>query len=264
MVDASTGGGPARLIDPLAELMGESTAMVALRAQVHRLVQMQSSARRLPAILLVGETGTGKGLLARAIHRAGPRATGPFQAINCAALPEHLVEAELFGFEPGAFTDARRAKPGLFEIAGGGTLFLDEIGLLHEPAQAKLLTALEERGVRRLGATRGEAVDVSIIAASNLDLEAAARERRFREDLYHRLAVVTLTLPPLRERGSDIVVLAEAFLERACREYGLPPKTLDTDARARLRAYPWPGNVRELVNVMERVALLTDRKSTRL
>ena len=200
MVDASSDGGPARLIDPLAELMGESTAMVALRAQVRRLVQMQSSARRLPAILLVGETGTGKGLLARAIHRAGPRATGPFQAINCAALPEHLVEAELFGFEPGAFTDARRAKPGLFEIADGGTLFLDEIGLLHEPAQAKLLTALEERVVRRLGATRGEAVDVSIIAASNLDLEAAARERRFREDLYHRLAVVTLMLPPLRER----------------------------------------------------------------
>ena len=258
MVDASSDGGPARLIDPLAELMGESTAMVALRAQVRRLVQMQSSARRLPAILLVGETGTGKGLLARAIHRAGPRATGPFQAINCAALPEHLVEAELFGFEPGAFTDARRAKPGLFEIAGGGTLFLDEIGLLHEPAQAKLLTALEERVVRRLGATRGEAVDVSIIAASNLDLEAAARERRFREDLYHRLAVVTLMLPPLRERGGDIVVLAEAFLERACREYGLPPKTLDADARARLRAYPWPGNVRELANVMERVALLTD------
>jgi transcriptional regulator with AAA-type ATPase domain len=247
-----------RSSDPLAELMGESTAMVALRAQVRRLVQMQSSARRLPAILLVGETGTGKGLLARAIHRAGPRATGPFQAINCAALPEHLVEAELFGFVPGAFTDARRAKPGLFETAGGGTLFLDEIGLLHEPAQAKLLTALEERVVRRLGATRGEAVDVSIIAASNLDLEAAARERRFREDLYHRLAVVTLTLPPLRERGGDILVLAEAFLERVCREYGLPPKTLDPDARARLRAYPWPGNVRELANVMERVALLTD------
>ena len=244
--------------DPLAELMGESAAMVALRAQVRRLVQMQFGARRLPAILLVGETGTGKGLLARAIHRAGPRAAGPFQAINCAALPEHLVEAELFGFEPGAFTDARRAKPGLFQTAHGGTLFLDEIGLLHEAAQAKLLTAIEERVVRRLGATRGEAVDVSIIAASNLDLEAAARDRRFREDLYHRLAVVKLTLPPLRERGGDILVLAAAFLERACREYGLPPKTLDADARARLRAYAWPGNVRELANVMERVALLTD------
>jgi DNA-binding NtrC family response regulator len=244
--------------DPLAELMGESAAMVALRAQVRRLVQMQFGARRLPATLLVGETGTGKGLLARAIHRAGPRAAGPFQAINCAALPEHLVEAELFGFEPGAFTDARRAKPGLFQTAHGGTLFLDEIGLLHESAQAKLLTAIEERVVRRLGATRGEAVEVSIIAASNLDLEAAARDRRFRKDLYHRLAVVKLTLPPLRERGGDILVLAAAFLERACREYGLPPKTLDADARARLRAYAWPGNVRELANVMERVALLTD------
>jgi MoxR-like ATPase len=219
---------------------------------------MQSGARRLPALLLVGETGTGKGLLARAIHRAGPRAAGAFQAINCAALPEHLVEAELFGFEPGAFTDARRAKPGLFQTASGGTLFLDEIGLLPAPAQAKLLTVIEERVVRRLGATRGEPVDVSLIAATNLDLEAAARERRFREDLYHRLAVLTLTLPPLRERGGDILALAQTFLERACREYGLPPKRLDADARSRLRAYAWPGNVRELANVMERVALLTD------
>jgi tetratricopeptide (TPR) repeat protein/MoxR-like ATPase len=243
---------------PLDELVGESPGIVALRDQVRRLLALQPGARRAPAVLLQGETGTGKGLLARAIHRAGPRATGPFQAINCAALPEHLVEAELFGFEPGAFTDARRAKAGLFQAATGGTLFLDEIGLLPEATQAKLLTAIEERKVRRLGATRDEVVDASIITASNVDLEAAVRERRFREDLYHRLAVVKLTLPPLRERGDDIVALARTFLERACREYGLPAKTLAPEACTRLLAHPWPGNVRELANVMERVALLAD------
>jgi DNA-binding NtrC family response regulator/tetratricopeptide (TPR) repeat protein len=243
---------------PLDELVGESPAIVALREQVRRLAALQAGTRRSPSILLEGETGTGKGLLARSIHRAGPRAAGPFQAINCAALPEHLVEAELFGFEPGAFTDARRAKPGLFQAAAGGTLFLDEIGLLPEAAQSKLLTAIEERKVRRLGATRDEPVDVTIIAASNLDLAAAVRERRFREDLYHRLAVVKLTLPPLRDRGADIITLARTFLERACREYGVPPKSLGADAQACLLAHAWPGNVRELTNVMERVAVLTE------
>jgi DNA-binding NtrC family response regulator/tetratricopeptide (TPR) repeat protein len=245
-------------LDPLAELIGESPAIATLRAQVRRLVRLQSSARRLPTILLHGETGTGKGLLARVIHRAGPRSDGPFQVINCATLPENLVEAELFGFEAGAFTDARRAKPGLFQAASGGTLFLDEIALLPEAAQGKLLTAIEDRTVRRLGGTRDEQVDVSIIAATNVDLAAAAGERRFREDLYHRLAVVGLTLPALRDRDEDVLLLARAFLERACRDYGIPVKTLDTAAGARLLAYPWPGNVRELANVMERVALLVE------
>ena len=244
--------------DPLADLVGESPPIVALRARVRRLLQVQTDSGRLPALLIQGETGTGKGLLARTLHRAGPRAGGPFQAINCAALPDHLVESELFGFERGAFTDARQAKPGLFQTASGGTLFLDEIGLLPEAVQAKILTAIEDRVVRRLGGTRAEPVDVRLIAATNVDLAQAVGEGRFREDLYHRLAVVTLVLPPLRERGEDIMLLAEQFLERACRDYGVSAKRILPEARERLLASPWRGNVRELGNVMERVALLAE------
>src|SRR5262249_26236099 len=162
------------------------------------------------------------------------------------------------GFERGAFTDARRAKPGLFQTAHGGVLFLDEVALLPDPLQAKLLTAIEERVVRRLGSTRSEPADAWPISATNTDLKAAVAARRFREDLYHRLAVLTLHLPPLRERGRDILLLAERFLAVACTEYGLPPKRLDAAAQARLLGYAWPGNIRELSNVMERTALLTD------
>jgi DNA-binding NtrC family response regulator/tetratricopeptide (TPR) repeat protein len=245
-------------VSPLTEIFGESPGIGAVRDQVARLLQRQAGARRLPPILILGETGTGKGLLASVIHRAGPRAAGPFISVNCAAIPETLLEAELFGFERGAFTDARQAKAGLFQVAHGGTLFLDEVGLLPEGLQAKLLKALEERAVRRLGSTRSEAVDLWLIAATSENLEAAVQARRFRQDLYHRLAVVTLRLPPLRERGEDILSLAEHFLRRACEEYGLPPRTLTGDARAALLAYPWPGHVRELANVMERVALLSE------
>jgi len=208
--------------------------------------------------LILGETGTGKGLLASAIHESGPRAAGPFVAVNCAAIPDTLLEAELFGFERGAFTDARHAKAGLFQTAHRGILFLDEIGLLPENLQAKLLTALEEGVVRRLGSTRAERVDVWIISATSEDLKAGARRRGFREELYHRLAVVTLRLPPLRERGADILTLAEHFLARTCTEYGLAAKTLTADARQALVAHRWPGNVREVANVMERAALLVD------
>jgi DNA-binding NtrC family response regulator/tetratricopeptide (TPR) repeat protein len=242
----------------LGGLIGESPGLVAVRTQVRQFLQRQSGSRRLPPVLILGETGTGKGLLARAIHDNGPRAAGPFVAINCAAIPETLLEAELFGFEQGAFTDARQAKAGLFQTASRGTLFLDEIGLLPEGLQAKLLTVLEDRMVRRLGSTRSEAVDFSIIAATSEDVKAAPRRRRIREDLFHRLAVVTFQLPTLRERGQDIVTLAEHFLTRTCTDYGLPAKTLAEDARAALLAYRWPGNVRELANLMERVALLTD------
>jgi len=245
-------------MDPLAELIGESPALVAVREQIRRIFQRRPEGQRLPPVLLQGETGTGKGLLARALHRAGPRAGGPFVDVNCAAIPETLLEAELFGFERGAFTDARQAKPGLFQTAHRGSLFLDEVGLLPEPLQAKLLTVLEERAVRRLGATRSEPADVWIIAASNQDLAAAARARRFREDLYHRLAVLTLWLPPLRERGQDVLRLAEHFLARAAADYALPPRALTPEARAALLAYPWPGNIRELANVLERVALLSE------
>ena len=242
----------------MPELVGESPGIVAIRERIARLVARASDVRRLPPVLIQGETGSGKGLVARALHRAGPRSGGPFVDVNCAAIPETLLEAEMFGFERGAFTDARQAKKGLFQTAHRGTLFLDEIGLLPDGLQAKLLTVLEERTVRRLGATQSEPVDVWIITATNLDLQAATRAGRFREDLYHRLAVLTLVMPPLRERQQDVVLLAEHFLARACADYGLPAKTLAPEARTALAAYRWPGNVRELMNTMERVALLAE------
>ncbi len=245
-------------MDPLAELVGESPAMEAVRDQVRRLLTPRETGRRLPSVLLNGETGTGKGLVARTIHRAGPRSGGPFVDVNCAAIPETLLEAELFGFERGAFTDARRSKPGLFQAAHRGTIFLDEVGLLPEPLQAKLLKVLEEQVVRRLGATSAEPVDAWIISATNADLPAAVQQRAFREDLYHRLAVLTLRLPPLRERGKDVLMLARQFLGRVCADYGLPSKQFAPDAEARLQAYAWPGNIRELSNVVERVALLAE------
>ena len=186
----------------LARLLGDSPGITGVREQVGRLLRHQGEpARRLPPILILGETGTGKGLLAELVHRAGPRASGPFVDVNCAAIPETLLEAELFGFEKGAFTDARQAKPGLFQAAHGGTIFLDEIGLMPEALQAKLLKVIEEGAVRRLGSTRREPTNAWVIAATSEDLQEAVRARRFREDLYHRLAVLPVRLPPLRERG---------------------------------------------------------------
>ena len=241
----------------LADLLGDSPGIQAIREKIERILTRQQDARRLPPVLIEGETGTGKGLLARLIHRAGPRPDGPFVDVNCAAIPETLLEAEMFGFERGAFTDARRAKPGLLQTANRGTIFLDEVGLLSEGLQAKLLKVLEGRTVRRLGSTRDEAIDVWILTATNEDLKSAIQGRRFREDLYHRLAVLTLTLPPLRDRAGDILMLAEHYLARACADYGVTTKTLAADAQAALTAYAWPGNVRELANLMERVALLS-------
>src|SRR5438309_1173341 len=179
----------------LSELLGESPGIRAVRERVARLLERPAESRRLPPILIQGETGTGKGLLARIIHRAGPRPDGPFVDVNCAAIPETLLEAELFGYERGAFTDARRSKPGLFQTAHRGTIFLDEVGLLTEALQAKLLKVIEEHSVRRLGATQAEHVDVWIISATNTDLSAAIATGKFRADLYHRLAVVPLFLP---------------------------------------------------------------------
>src|SRR5262245_9629621 len=256
-VTARNGDRKPRAMALLAELIGASPGLVAVRTQAEQLLRRQSETHRLPPILILGETGTGKGLLAPALHTAVPRNAGAFVAVNCAAIPETLLEAELFGHERGAFTDAREAKAGLFQTAHRGTLFLDEIGLLPQNLQAKLLTALEDRAVRRLGSTRPEPVDVWIISATSEDLKGA-RRRGFREELYHRLAVATLSLPPLRERGPDSFTLGEHFLTRTCSEYSLAPKTLTEDARAALLAYRWPGNVRELANVMERVALLVD------
>jgi transcriptional regulator with AAA-type ATPase domain/tetratricopeptide (TPR) repeat protein len=243
----------------LEALRGRSPGIEAIRKQVAQLLARQTSGRHLPAILILGETGTGKGLLARAFHEAGPRRNHLFVDINCAAIPETLLEAELFGYERGAFTDARHAKPGLFQTAHGGTLFLDEIGLLPASLQSKLLTVLEDHRVRRLGGTRAEPVDVALVAATSLDLRRAVADRVFREDLYHRVAVITLELPPLRARGKDILILADHFLARACADYGLPSRLLTPDARDALMAHRWPGNVRELANAMERGALLSDR-----
>jgi DNA-binding NtrC family response regulator/tetratricopeptide (TPR) repeat protein len=239
-------------------VIGQSPAIQALLATVKRLTTLAQSSGRPPAVLIQGETGSGKGLVASLLHRAGPRGAGRFVDVNCAAIPESLIEAELFGFERGAFTDARRAKPGLFQAAHRGTIFLDEVGLLPESLQAKLLKVIEERAVRRLGSTDNEPADAWIISATNADLLAKVRARTFREDLYHRLAVVTLVLPPLRERAGDIALLARHFLAHACADHGLPLRELTPAALAKLSAYPWPGNVRELANVMERVALLSD------
>src|SRR6267143_5427780 len=210
-------------MDELASLVGDSPKLEAVRRSIRRIVARDHGGQRLPAVLLQGETGTGKGLVASILHRLGPRSRGPFVDINCAAIPDTLLEAELFGFEQGAFTDARRAKAGLFQAAHRGTIFLDEIGLLPGALQAKLLKVLEEQAVRRLGSTTSEPVDVWILSATNADLSKAVHERGFREDLYHRLAVLTLSLPPLRERGRDVLLLAERFLSRACADYGLPP-----------------------------------------
>jgi hypothetical protein len=208
-------------------------------------------------VLLQGETGTGKGLVARIIHDSGPRAQGPFLDVNCAAIPETLLEAELFGFEAGAFTDAKRAKPGLFEAAAGGTLFLDEIEALPPALQSKLLTAIEAKRIRRLGALVERLVDAKLIAATQTDLSASVSAGHFRADLYHRLAVVVLTSPPVRERGDDILGLARHFLRHYGAVHGLAPKGLSRAAEAWLLRYDWPGNVRELSHLMERVTLLS-------
>ncbi len=239
-------------------VLGASPAIEDLRANIGRIMGRARASSRFPPLLIQGETGTGKGLVASLLHHSGPRAGGPFVAVNCAAIPEGLLEAELFGFERGAFTDAKHAKAGLFQAANRGVLFLDEVGLLPVALQAKLLSAIEERSVRRLGSTRSERIDVWIISASNVDLRAAVLERHFREDLYQRLSGLTLTLPPLRERGDDVIILAEHYLARASADYSLPPRTLTPEARARLLKYHWPGNVRELANLMERAALLSD------
>lgn len=229
---------------------------------------LELAARVIPrgaaTVLITGETGTGKEVFAQAIHYNSPRSTAPFVEVNCTALPANLLEAELFGYEKGAFTDARAAKPGLLETAAGGTLFLDEIGDLPLELQAKLLRVLEQKQVRRLGGLRTLHVDVRIVAATHVDLAQAVRERRFREDLYFRLNVLPIHLPPLRERGRDIVLLAERFLAAFAREYGINVQPLDDDLRNALLSHSWPGNVRELRNALERAVLLGDGRLSRV
>jgi DNA-binding NtrC family response regulator len=249
--DASRAGAPR------ARIVGEAEVTRQLRSHVERLAALDQGTGGAPPILITGETGTGKGLVARALHDLGPRAERPFVEVNCGAIPAPLLEAEMFGYERGAFTDARAAKPGLFEAADGGTLFLDEIGAMPLELQVKLLKAIEDKSVRRVGGLRPRAVDVRIVAATNADLEQAIRDGAFRADLLYRLKVLTIALPPLRERPEDIGPLAVHFVEQFSRRYGRP-RRLGAAALARLGRYAWPGNVRELANVIERAVLLQE------
>ncbi|HSC46233.1 MAG TPA: sigma-54 dependent transcriptional regulator [Candidatus Acidoferrum sp.] len=233
-------------------IVGESAAMQAVSQQLQKVAATEAT------VLLLGESGTGKELFARAIHHLSPRREQPFIALNCAAIPESLLENELFGHERGAFTGAGNRKAGKIELAQRGTLFLDEIGELPLASQAKLLRVLEERRFERVGGTQSIDVDVRIVVATNRDLSARIREKLFREDLYFRIAAVPITIPPLRERGDDLLLLADHFLEKFSREFKKPPLTLGADARRRLRDYSWPGNVRELQNALERAAILSD------
>jgi len=209
-------------------------------------------------VLVSGESGTGKEVVARFIHRASPRKGGPFVALNCAALPEQLLESELFGYERGAFTGAQQAKPGQIELAGGGVLFLDEVSEMTPSAQAKFLRVLQEREFQRLGGIRLQKANVRVIAATNRDLKKAVDRGDFREDLYYRLQVFDIRIAPLRERTADILELSEAFLEEIGRSFGRPPAGLTRDAREALVAHDWPGNVRELRNALERAAILCE------
>jgi len=216
-----------------------------------------SSPTDLPTVLLLGETGTGKGLFAKYIHVHSPCANKPFVQINCAAVPPSLFESELFGHEKGAFTDAKTDRQGLLEAAHEGTLFLDEIGDMPVELQSKLVVALEKKQFRRVGGTRERSMDARIIAATNRDLGEAVRQGRFRQDLYYRLKVFTVELPPLRERPDELSVLADHFISRFARKYRKPPPGLSAAARESMRRYSWPGNVRELEHVLERAVLLT-------
>jgi DNA-binding NtrC family response regulator len=232
------------------EIIGASPAMTRLYGLLAKVAASDAP------VLVTGESGTGKELVARAIHNQGARAKGPLVAINCAAMPENLLESELFGHVKGAFTDARTAKVGLFEAARGGTIFLDEIGELPLGLQPKLLRALQERVIRPVGGTAEIPFDAHVVAATNRDLETMVEEQRFREDLFFRINVIQVALPPLRARGGDVLLLAQAFLERIAARANKAVTGFSADAAAKLMAYPWPGNVRELQNCVERAVAL--------
>ncbi len=234
-----------------ANIIGDSAAMRRLFGSLQRLEDIDA-----PTVLIMGESGSGKDLVANAIHERGPRGDGPFMEVDCASLPENLIESELFGHEKGAFTDARSTRRGLFELARGGTVFLDEIGEMSASMQAKLLRALENRRFRRVGGSASLTLDACVIAATHRDLSQRVAEGSFREDLYFRLNVIRLQVPPLRERREDIPALVEHFVSRFNREYRRDVREISEEAMARLQEYSWPGNVRELRNVIERMVIL--------
>ncbi len=235
----------------LEAILGSSQHVNQVKQQVAEFAKYD-----FETVLITGESGTGKELVAQALHSVSPRAENEFVEINCASIPEALLESELFGFERGAFTDAKTTKMGLFERADGGSLFLDEIGEMSLPLQAKLLRVLEKKTFRRLGSTKDKNVDVRIIAATNKNLNVAITRKEFREDLYYRLNVLRLNLVPLRDRGDDIVVLANEFLRRFNRKFNKSIQAFSTEAIKVLRQYSWPGNVRELKNIVERICIL--------
>ncbi len=234
------------------EIVGQSPPIQAVREQVRKVASSSSS------VLIYGESGTGKELVARAIHYQSRRSKGPFVKVNCGALPTGLVESELFGHERGAFTSAVRSKKGKFELAEGGTIFLDEIGDIPLETQVRLLRVLQEKQFDRVGGEQPLDVDVRVVGATNRPLKRMVKEGTFREDLFYRLEVIPLTLPPLRERREDIELLVQHFRQKKCREMNIPPKRLTKEALAGLKSYPWPGNVRELENVIERTMVLVD------
>jgi DNA-binding NtrC family response regulator len=236
-------------------IIGEDGKLRQVSQQLHRAAATDAT------VLLEGESGTGKELFARALHALSPRADGPFVAINCAAIPESLLESELFGYEKGAFTGAAQRKPGRFELAHRGTLFLDEIGDLPLALQAKILRALEEKQFERVGGTQSLHVDARVVAATNRNLKQRVSERQFREDLYFRLSVFPIQIPPLRERGEDVLILARHFVDKFCKDLNKKLLTLAPTALDDLKAYSWPGNVRELQNCIERAVILADGDS---
>ena len=245
-----------RLRDRLKDLEGRPAIVGQSPALRRTMDVVGQAAPAIATVLILGESGTGKELIAREIHRLSPRNDGPFVPVNCAAIPETLLESELFGFEKGAFTSANAAKPGRFELADGGTLFLDEIGELPVPVQVKLLRVLQDSTFERLGSTHSTTVDLRIVAATNKDLEAEVRSGRFREDLYYRLNVIEVRVPPLRERSEDIPLLVYHFLEVYARKNQRPVLKVPGETMTALQNYGWPGNVRELENVIERAVVL--------
>jgi two-component system nitrogen regulation response regulator NtrX len=246
----------------LRELVGEGPRMIGGSSVFQRVVEQANQVARSDArVLLLGESGTGKELIAAHIHHASPFASGPFIKVNCAAIPVELLESELFGHEKGAFTGATAGRRGKFELADGGTIFLDEVGDLHETSQAKLLRVLQEGEFQRVGGGETLHVNVRVISATNHDLPAMVEQKKFRQDLYYRLSVVPIRVPPLREHADDIRSLGEYFLEDFCRRNNFKPRRIEEEVWTALRTYRWPGNVRELRNVIERMAILASSET---